>query len=139
MTRLLVDLNVVLDVLLDRRPHAIPAAALWAAVERGTIEGFVPAHGFTTIHYLARRQRGARFARQTVADLLRVFAVAPVDGAVIQHAIGFAWPDFEDAVCAAAAAASLCEAIVTRDGSGFPDTPVPVVTPEAALAGLRLE
>lgn len=136
MTRLLLDLNVVLDVLLDRRPHAVPAAALWAALERGRAEGFVPAHGFTTIHYLARRARGAKFARETIAGLLHVFSVAQVDAAVIQHAIGLAWADFEDAVCAAAAVGTRCDAIVSRDPFGFPDSPVPVVAPEAALAAL---
>lgn len=33
MMRLLVDLNLVLDVLLDREPRADAAAAVWAAAE----------------------------------------------------------------------------------------------------------
>lgn len=139
MSRLLLDLNVVLDVLLDRHPHAGPAAALWAAVERGRAQAFLPAHGFTTIHYLARRARGAKFARDTIAGLLHVFSVAQVDAAVIHHAIGLAWADFEDAVCTAAAVETRCDAIVSRDPSGFPDSPVPVVAPEAALTTLRPE
>ncbi|MBI2466950.1 MAG: PIN domain-containing protein [Candidatus Rokubacteria bacterium] len=136
MRRLLLDLNVVLDVLLDRRPHAEAAAAVWAAMEAGRGQGLLPAHAFTTVHYLASRARGARFARRTLEDLLRVFEVAPVDGAVIRSALDLAWPDFEDAVCAAAAAASGCEAIVGRDPAGFPGSPVPVVDPTTALAWL---
>jgi len=45
--------------------------------------------------------------------------------------------DFEDAVCAAAAEASGCEAIVTRDPSGFPTPRFPVVDPIAALSWLK--
>ena len=106
MRQLLLDLNVVLDVLLDRKPHVEPAAALWAAIESGRADGLLPAHGFTTIHDLARQARGPRFARQTLEDVLRVFGVAPVDTGVVRSALGLAWTDFEDAVCAAAAAAS---------------------------------
>ena len=47
MKRLLLDLNVFLDVILDRPPDADVAAALWAAIERG--QDMVPAHGVTTI------------------------------------------------------------------------------------------
>jgi len=62
-----------------------------------------------------------------------------VDGAVIRSALDLAWPDFEDAVCAAAAVASGCEAIVSRDPAGFPDSPVPIVEPEAAMAWLSVQ
>jgi predicted nucleic acid-binding protein len=134
----LVDLNVVLDVLLDRRPHAVAAARVWGVFERGNSQGFLPAHAFTTIHYLATRARGRAFARRTIDDLLRVFDVAAVDGAVICKALSLEWPDFEDAVCAAAALASGCDTVVTRDPDGFPDPPIRVVDPETALAGLGL-
>jgi predicted nucleic acid-binding protein len=46
--------------------------------------------------------------------------------------------DFEDAVSEAAARATGCEAIVTRDPKGFRTAGLPVLTPEAAaplLAG----
>jgi predicted nucleic acid-binding protein len=132
--RLLVDLNVVLDVLLDRTPHAEMAAQLWGTVERGEVEGLIPAHGFTTVFYLASKHRDAKFAREVVGDLVRVFGVAPVDEAVVQRALALGWPDFEDAVCAAAAESAGCGLLVTRDPSGFPDAPVPVVDPATALA-----
>ena len=67
-----------------------------------------------------------------------MFDVAAVDGAVIRKALSFEWPDFEDAVCAAAALASGSDTVVTRDPDGFPDSPIRVVDPETALAGLGL-
>ncbi len=132
--RLLVDLNVVLDVLLDRTPHAETAAQLWGTVERGEAEGLIPAHGFTTVFYLTSKDRGAEFAREVVGDLVTVFGVAPVDQAVVRRALALGWPDFEDGVCAAAAESARCEFLVTRDPSGFPGSPVPVVNPATALA-----
>jgi predicted nucleic acid-binding protein len=130
---LLFDLNVVLDVLFDRSPHVTEATALWRASKERAAIGLVPAHGFTTIHYLVRHEKGADFARRALADLLTVFQVAAVDEAVIRRAESLNWTDFEDAVVAAAAEAAGCDAIVTRNPSHFPSAPVPVLVPKAAL------
>ena len=136
MKPLLLDLNVILDVLLDRRPGADAASALWAAIETGQGRGLVPAHGLTTVFYLLEKARDAAFARTGVERLISVFGVAAVDDAVIRRALVVGWPDFEDAVCAAAAEASGCEAIVARDPDGYPDCALPVIDPAAALARL---
>lgn len=53
-------------------------------------------------------------------------------------ALGLACPDFEDGVCAAAASASGCDAIVTRDPRGYPESPVPVIDPGTALAWITV-
>src|SRR5437773_9275509 len=100
VTSLLLDVNVVLDVLLDRQPHVEAAASLWEMVERGRVKAYLPAHGVTTIHYLIRRERGPAFAARAVTDLLRVFDVAPVDVNVLRAAVALRMKDFEDAVCA---------------------------------------
>ena len=136
MKPLLLDLNVMLDVILDRAPGADAASALWAAIENGHGRGLVSAHGLTTIFYLLEKARDAAFARSGVERLVTVFGVAAVDDSVIRRALVLGWPDFEDAVCAAAAEASACEAIVTRDPDGYPNCPLPVMDPAAALAWL---
>ena len=139
MKPILLDLNVILDVILDRRPCADAAAALWAAIEGGRGRGLIPAHGVTTIFHLIEQARGAAFARDGVERLIGVFGVAPVNDLVVRRALVFGWPDFEDAVCAAAAEASGCEAIVTRDPDGYPNPPLPVIDPAAALSWLLTE
>jgi predicted nucleic acid-binding protein len=133
--RLLLDLNILLDVVLDRA-EAASAARLWAALERGKGRGFVPAHGVTTIFYLVSRAQGAGLARRATDGILRAFAVAPVDEKVLRRALSLGWPDFEDAVCASAAEICGCDAIVTRDPKGFVDSPVRIVDCPTALAWL---
>ena len=131
MKRVLFDTNVVLDVLLDRQPYVEASAAAWAAVETGVAEGMLAAHAVTTIHYLGRKESGNAKARRIVSAILRVFGVAAVDAAVLQEALELPWPDFEDAVTAAAARTAGCEFIVTRDPKGFRGSPVRSLTPEA--------
>jgi predicted nucleic acid-binding protein len=134
--RLLLDVNVLLDVLLDRDPWAESASALWAAVESGKARGFLPAHGVTTIHDLMRKARGGAFADRGVSDLLSIFGVARVDSAVLKAALALRFADFEDAVCAAAGGAARCDLLVTRDPAGFRGSPVEVASPGEALVRL---
>jgi predicted nucleic acid-binding protein len=138
MKRLFLDLNVLLDVILER-PGAPMAAQIWAALEKKRGEGYVPAHGLTTVFYVVSRAQGRAFAKRAVDGLMRVFAVAPVNEDVLRHALTLDWPDFEDAVCAAAAEACGCDAIVSRDPDGFPESPVDVIDPATALAWLADE
>lgn len=134
--RILFDVNVLLDALLRRRPHAHVAERLWAMVEAREVKGYVPAHGVTTIFYLVRKQVGADEARTIIGLILHVFRVAPVTQKVIASALGLGCPDFEDAVCAAAAAVARCTMIVSRDPKGFVGSLVRVVEPEVAVATL---
>ena len=134
MKKLMLDINVVLDVLLSRQPHVIPSSRIWAAVEGGFARGFIAAHGVTTIYYLLERDIGGRLARGVVERMLQVVKVAPVDEGVIREALSRGGKDFEDAVCAVAAEASKCEIIVIRDPRGFPRSTIPAVDPKTALA-----
>jgi predicted nucleic acid-binding protein len=133
MRRLLVDTNVVLDVLLDRQPHAETSVAIWASIETGRWDGFLAAHAVTTIHYLVQKELGAAKAKQLIGLIVRVFRVAAVDGAVIEQALRLPIADFEDAVTVAAALSAECEYVVTRDPKGFRGSPVRALTPEAAF------
>jgi predicted nucleic acid-binding protein len=138
MTRILFDINVVLDVLLDRRPFAEASASVWATAEKGHSQGMLAAHAVTTIHYLIQKEMGSGKAKGILSSILRVFEVATVDASVIQEALQLPFSDFEDAVTAAAARSAACEYIVTRDPRGFRGSPVPSLTPEA-LAPLLTE
>ena len=134
MKRLLLDVNVVLDVLLDRHPHVERAAALWTAIEEGQAEGLLSAHAVTTLHYLNARSVGWRMARETTESLLSVFNIAAVDERVLASALGFGWKDFEDAVTAVAARRAKCDVLVTRNPRDFKRSPVRVMTPAEAVA-----
>ncbi len=50
--KILFDTNVVLDVLIDRKPFSLTASLLFSEVEKGRIEGFLCATTITTIYYL---------------------------------------------------------------------------------------
>jgi predicted nucleic acid-binding protein len=133
MKRVLFDVNVVLDVLLDRQPHADASAAAWALAESGLAEGLLAAHAVTTIYYLIRKEKGTAGARRILSAILSVFEVAVADGDIIRDALQLPFADFEDAVTAASARQANCDYILTRDPKGFRGSPVLPLSPEAAV------
>ncbi len=137
MKRLLFDVNVVLDVLLDRKPFVEASSAAWAAVECGEADGLLCAHALTTLHYLNAKAVGTRQAAETIEALLSVFEVAPIDDAVLRSALAFEWKDFEDAVTAAGARRAKFDALITRNPRDFKGAPIKVLTPAEAVAWIE--
>lgn len=134
---MLVDTNVVLDVLLERKPHVTDSDAVLAAVERNEVAGLLGATSITTIYYLAAKAVGAKRAKAQVAVLLDIFRVAAITGSVLRDAMDSEFVDFEDAVLHAAAMFEGADAIVTRDPDDFRRAKLAVYTPSEFRAALR--
>lgn len=134
--KLLVDINIVLDVLLQREPWANEAAKLLTALEQGKATGYVAGHTVTTAYYVIEHVRGRSPAATGVADLLRIFEVVPVDKADLQHALALGFTDYEDAVQAVCALKAAADHIVTRDEEDFKGFTIPAALPGAILAQL---
>ncbi len=131
---ILVDLNVVLDVVQARAPHYQASADVLDSVVTKREEGALSAHAVTTVHYLVGRFRDRETADQAVGWLLRHFQIATVGEKELRRAHSLGWPDFEDAVVAAAAESAECSCIVTRNVKDFRNDIVPAYTPEEFLA-----
>jgi predicted nucleic acid-binding protein len=125
--KLLLDINVLLDVLLQRDPWAEVAARLLTRIERGEAEGFVAGHTLTTIHYVVSRAGDRQLAAAAVTDLLRFMEVIPVENVDFSQALVLPMEDFDDAVQAAAALKIGVDYIVTRDEKGFGGLSIPSV------------
>lgn len=130
---ILIDLNVLLDVIQRRKPGYRGSAAALEQVVGGDTAGCLPAHAFTTLHYIVGGYQDRATADRTVDWMLRYFEVVPAGREVMLRARTLGWDDFEDAVVAAAAESAGCDAIVTRNVKDFRDSPVPAWTPEEFL------
>jgi len=132
--KILLDVNVVLDVLADREPFADDATAVLSIVEAKKVRGYVAAHTATTLFFLLQKQLGAKRARKALSDLLRIVDVVGVDEDRIRHALAMGWTDFEDAVQAACAETAEVDYLVTRDKTGFRRCAVSVLSPSEFFA-----
>jgi predicted nucleic acid-binding protein len=128
--KVLVDTNVVLDLLLDREPHATPAAQIFSLIERNALVGCLGATTLTTVHYLATKVVGTKKSLREIRKLLRLFEVAPINRAVLEAALetkGFR--DFENAVLHEAARQADADALVTRNEKDFKKAAMAVYGP----------
>jgi len=129
--KLLFDTNVVLDVLLARKPFVEAATALFKRVESGELSGWLGATTLTTLFYLISREHSDEQARREIGKLLQLFEVAAVDRAVLEMAwSSVALRDFEDAVLYAAALNMKLDGIVTRNTKDFKQSEIRVFTPD---------
>ena len=132
--KILIDINVVLDVILERKPWAEDAALQLDAAERKRITAFVAAHTITTVYYIVAREGTQRKAATAITDLLRIVDVVPLGSADFSQALVLGMNDFEDAVQSAAAARIGAEYIATRNEKDFRKSPVPPKSPAHILA-----
>ncbi len=131
--RILVDLNIAVDVVQVRQPFYTQSALVLDAVANQEVEGFLAAHSITNLFYIVSRLANRQTAVTAIADLLNFFQIAAVDDQVIRHAQTLGWKDFEDAVQMAAVLNANLDYIVTRNPQDFETQPVPVLTPAAFL------
>ena len=132
--KVLLDINVILDVLADREPFAEPAAGVLALLEHQIVDGFIAGHTATTLHYLLHRSLDKQRAKRAIMDLLKLVSVVPVDHDRLLHALAMNWSDFEDAVQVACAEKAEVDYIVTRDPKHFRRSDVPILSPPELLA-----
>jgi predicted nucleic acid-binding protein len=132
--RVLLDINVLLDVVQRREPFYAASAAVLSRVARGKLEASIAAHAVTTLHYLVTRLASRREADDLIDWLVGAMEVASVGKAEVLRARALRMHDFEDAVTAGAAESLGCQVILTRNLGDFRESPVVAMTPIDFLA-----
>lgn len=140
----LLDLNVILDYLQNRPPHAQAAESLFVAAKFSKVALWASGDAFSTLFYVLEREfrqqkrpDSSALAQSKIQGLLKRIAVAPVTKSVLDTAIAYEMDDFEDAIQAVAAVEAGVTTLVTRDANGYDDFPpnaLAVLTPAQALA-----
>lgn len=133
---ILLDTDVLIDVALDRHPHAAPAAELLDRIEHGGEAAFVAWHSLSNLYYIVTSALGGVSTRDFIVELTRFVAVAATDTESIRYAARLPITDFEDAMQVAAARACGARHIVTRNVKDYERSPIRAVTPQDALSGL---
>ncbi|WP_263079373.1 PIN domain-containing protein [Endozoicomonas sp. Mp262] len=126
----LLDINVVMDVLLDRPRLSEASAVIMAQVELSKITGVLCATSITTIHYLISKACGKQAGEEVIKTLLQLYEIAAVNQTVLMQAQTMGFRDYEDSVQYTAARSVNAEVIITRNTKDFTKAELPVVTPE---------
>lgn len=131
--RVLLDLNVLLDFLLDRVPWNADAAEIWKAHHEQRLMAVVSVASLPTLFYLVQRAEEREYALDSIRLVFDELEIAWVDSATVQSALVMPGPDFEDNLQIACAVQQQVDAVVTRDPVDFIASPVPVMSPKELL------
>jgi len=133
--KLMIDLNLLLDVFQKRQPHYNASAQVLDFALRNNC-GCVATHAVTTLHYLVSRHADRQKADELIDWLLNNFGIAPADQTTFLRARTLPFADFEDAVICACAEQQQCQYIVTRNSKDFLRSSIAVITPAEFLASV---
>jgi predicted nucleic acid-binding protein len=134
---ILIDTDVLIDLALDRDPHAGPASELFDYLEVRRRRAFVAWHSLSNFYYLVSPSRGKSTTRGFLVDLTRFVTVAPSDTDSLRFAAELPMDDFEDALQVAAAHACGAAFIATRNTDDYRRSPIPALSPKALLEELE--
>lgn len=129
----LLDTDVLVDLALDRRPHAGPAAELLDALEKRPGNAFMAWHSVSNFYYLVAPTRGKDSARSFLMELAQFVEVSPTTTESLRFAGGLDMNDFEDAMQVAAAVACRADVIATRNLRDYAKAPVKAARPESVV------
>ncbi len=128
---ILIDLNVILDVLLERKGFNSAQNVLELS-ESNDYRLYISAHIVTTFAYLLESAKVPDFQIiYQLSWLLGTFMVVPVDNKLLMDALKSKIKDYEDAVVEQAAIACNAAVIVTQNIKDFQASTIQALTPEA--------
>jgi predicted nucleic acid-binding protein len=133
--KILFDTNVILDVLLLRKPYHSATTYLLSEVEHGNIEGYVCPTTMATIAYLVTKVKRSEEAKKLIKNLVNIFELTKLNKSIFESVSGHKISDFEDAIIHESANLSYIDGIVTGNIKDFKHALIRIYDPEE-LAGI---
>jgi len=131
---ILIDTNVILDHLCYRQPYAASAGKILRLCFQRDCKGYIAAHSITNIFYLLRKQFSASERKGMLLDLCDFIDVIGIQKKQIIDALNDnEYADLEDRIQFECAQIINAHYIITRNIDDFPDSPIPVISPEDFL------
>lgn len=137
--KLLIDANILLDVLQNRKPHVKDSSLIWKLCEIGRVEGCVPSFSFVNLIYIMRKEMDAPRIEAVQKSLGLIFSFTDLRQSDLEKAAALCWKDYEDALQAVTAERIGADYIVTRNTKDYADSPVAAVTPRELLQKFKGE
>ena len=127
--KILVDTNVILDVLCDRKAVVADSLKVFKYCEANIITGYISALSIPNIMYIMRRELDAESAKKILNSFNTIFLIADLRETDLQKAAYLSFNNYEDAVQSAGASRIKADYIVTRNTKDFKTSAVPAITP----------
>lgn len=131
---LLIDTDILIDVAINRLPHAEDSANTLQMLELQRAKIFVAWHTLSNFFYLVRPKMGKKDTLNFIGKLLKIAQVSPTETSHLKSALSLNLPDFEDGLQVAAALACDADYIISRNLKDYKKSPIKAISPTQFLA-----
>ena len=136
--KILIDVNVLIDAIEDRKPFNTAAQQIILYIERQYTESFVTVDSITNLYYVVHHITHSKIkTRQIIASTLKLFHILDVNESDCHLALASGRPDFEDAILIETAHRHHIDYIVTRNPKDFAHSSVPALSPADFLTKIQ--
>ena len=130
MTDLFIDTDVIIDFLIDRKPHSREAAIIFTLIEQKKIKGYASSLTFSNLYYVLRKIESHNKVKSKLESLSQIVGILKVEERTIKEALGSDFPDFEDSIQYFSALDSKkIDVIITRNTRYYKKSDIPIMTP----------
>ena len=134
MKKILIDTDVLLDFLFDRKPFSDNASQLLSKCETGELKGYVTAIMLSNSYYLLRKTSGHQKVIDSLKMLMNFLEVSKINKNIVLEALNSDFKDFEDALQNYSAQQEKgLTLIITRNIKDYKNSRLAVMTPEDYL------
>lgn len=128
MDKVLVDINIVIDLLSKRKEFYKPASKLFTLSDNKEIKLAISSLTFANTFYLLSKELNAMKAKEVLRKFKLLVKVLPMDDKIIDLSLNSDFKDFEDAIQYFTALENKFEIIITRNLKDFKLSKIPVMT-----------
>jgi len=136
MRRIFLDPNIIIDLIDDTRANHQDALRLKDLLKSQKCHLLCAWHSLPILEYVCRKNFAKEDVHQMIKSILSSFLIPKTGSDEAREAFQYLDDDYEDALQVAAAVAGNSDFLVSRDQSGFKNSPIPVVTPEGLCDAL---
>ena len=136
--KVLIDTNVILDVLIGRKPHLESSAKILMLCE-GKVGGMITVSQTTDIFYLLRKENMSNEnSRKILKKLAEKLVVIDVKKEDMEKALNSTVKDYEDALLSVAGIRCNAKYIITRNTKDFKESELEAISPTNFLERYKL-
>lgn len=131
--KILIDTNVILDVLCNRKEFVDDSAKVFKLCEVKKLTGYISALSIPNIVYIMRKELDEEKIREVIEQLSLVFDIVDLKGDDLKKAANLNFNDYEDAVQSQQAMRIKADYIITRNIKDYKNSKVMAIKPTELL------
>ncbi|HCC85798.1 MAG: PilT protein domain-containing protein [Proteiniphilum acetatigenes] len=137
MQKILLDTNIIIDFLGERKGFYDPAAKIITLADKKKIKIYVSAVSMATAYYVLAKYENKKAALEKCRKFKVLCEISSMNNKVFEKALNAPFDDFEDALQYFSAVEDNCDLIVTRNEKDYKTALIPVMNPENYLQTLK--